>query len=201
MDSEEEEEYARQEDIPGSSGHGGQAQPEQGQAEPEHPEPKPTGAQEDQGQHERLDNDFATSLGSGSMLHLGMLIPILDSSPLYRVPRSRPLLRDTRGLGCPIRPPLQSTAPDMSWIPPLSPTSGGHVGGFSGLPEQQFGTPPSWEYPPVQPGSGSSSTHPVHDQQPPMAPSQQQVIRPRPCRHIQPRLCGTASHLQYPPPR
>ncbi|MED6211778.1 hypothetical protein PIB30_076815 [Stylosanthes scabra] len=36
-------------------------------------------------------------LGSGSMLQLGMLISILDSSPLYRVPRSRPLLRDTRG--------------------------------------------------------------------------------------------------------
>ncbi|MED6110651.1 hypothetical protein PIB30_044872 [Stylosanthes scabra] len=31
MDSEEEEEYARQEDMPGSSGHGGQAQPEQGE--------------------------------------------------------------------------------------------------------------------------------------------------------------------------
>ncbi|MED6163130.1 hypothetical protein PIB30_076867 [Stylosanthes scabra] len=101
----------------------------------------------------------------------------------------------------PIYPPLQSTAPDMSWIPPWTPPSTRLIRGFWSLPGHQFGTPPSWEYQPMQSGSGSSSTHPVHDMHPPPAPTHYQVIRPRPRSQRQPPLCGTSSHLQHPPPQ
>ncbi|MED6163065.1 hypothetical protein PIB30_076385 [Stylosanthes scabra] len=166
----------------------------------EHPKPEPTGAQGDQGQHDRLDDDFFTGAEADFAARFGEreYAPSGDVDPdlgfLATVPGSQIEAIASRYQGiryarhtpqvAPIRPPLQSTAPDMSWIPPLSPTSSGHAGGFSGLLGQQFGTPPLWEYPPVQPGSGSSSTHPAHDQQPPMAPSHQQVIRPRPRQHI-----------------
>ncbi|MED6160096.1 hypothetical protein PIB30_048221 [Stylosanthes scabra] len=184
MDSEEEEEYARQEDLPGSSGHGGQAQPEQGEAESDHPEPEPTGVEGDQ--HERLDDDFFTGaeidfaarFGEREYAPSGDVDPDLGFHATVPVDGSRHELDS----------PFESIIRWARW-------------GFSGLPGQQFGTSPSWEYPPLQPGSGSSSMHPVHDQQPPMAPPQQQVIRPRPRRHIQPRPCGTVSHLQHPPPQ
>ncbi|MED6110650.1 hypothetical protein PIB30_044871 [Stylosanthes scabra] len=168
------------------------------------------GAEGEQGQDEGLGNDFFTGAEADFAARFGEreYAPSGDVDPdlgfLATVPGSQIEAIASRYQGIrlpPFAPPPQSTAPDMSWIPPLSPSSGGHVGGFSGVPGQQFGTPPSWEYPPLQPGSGSSSTHPVHDQQPPMAPPQQQVIRPRPRRHIQPRPCGTASHLQHPPPQ
>ncbi|MED6121038.1 hypothetical protein PIB30_026250 [Stylosanthes scabra] len=208
MDSEEEEEYARQEDMHGSFGHGGQAHPEQGEVQSDHPEPEPMGAEGEQGQHEGLGDDFFTGAEADFAARFGEreYAPSGDVDPdlgfLATVPGSQIEAISSRYQGiryarhtpqvAPIRPPPQSTAPDMSWIPPLSSSSGGHVGGFSGVPGQQFGTPPSWEYPPLQP---------VHDQQPPMAPPQQQVIRPRPRRHIQPRPCSTASHLQHPPPQ
>ncbi|MED6224941.1 hypothetical protein PIB30_089034 [Stylosanthes scabra] len=154
MDSEEEEEYARQEDMPGSSGHGSQAQPEQGEVQPDHPEPEPMGAEGDQGQHEGLGDDFFTGAEadfaarfgeweyapSGDVdLDLGFLATIPGSQIEAIASRYQGIryARHTPQVAS-IRPPPQSTAPNMSWIPPLSPSSGGHVGGFSGVPGQQL---------------------------------------------------------------
>ncbi|MED6200799.1 hypothetical protein PIB30_088789 [Stylosanthes scabra] len=223
VDSEEEEEYARQEDLPGPSGHDGQAEPEQlEQPEPEQPDPKqpvpePIGAQDDLAQPEQLDGDFFTGAEDDFAARFGDLeyapsgqvdldvgfLAMVSGSQIEGIPSRYQGIRDARITQqvAPIRPPLQSTAPDMSWIPPVTPPSVGFIGGFSSLPGHQFGTPPSWEYQPMQPGSGSSSTHPVHDQHPPPAPTHHQVIRPRPRRQRQPPPCGTSSDLQYPPPQ
>ncbi|MED6158870.1 hypothetical protein PIB30_037046 [Stylosanthes scabra] len=178
MDSKEEEEYARQEDVPGPSAHGGEAEPVQ----PERSSPcrSPLLEQLDDDFFTGAEDDFAARFGDPEYAPSGQIDP--DVGFLARVSGSQIEGIASRYQGirdacitqqvAPVRLPLQSTAPDLSWIPPVTPPFAGFVRGFSSLPGHQFGTPPSWEYQPMQPGSGSSSTHPVHDQHPPPAPCQ-----------------------------
>ncbi|MED6224134.1 hypothetical protein PIB30_080884 [Stylosanthes scabra] len=126
----------------------------------------------------RAEHHFAASFG-----------PIVR----YKIARDTPQVQPRHPL-----PPCNTT--DMSWIPPLTPPFAIlRVRGSAPL-RHQFGTPPSWEYPQIQSGSGSSpmmpgSHHPSH-------PSTSPVIHPvpqRPHRQRQPPPCGTSSHLQHHP--
>ncbi|MED6188224.1 hypothetical protein PIB30_084042 [Stylosanthes scabra] len=206
MDSEEEEEYARQEDVPGPSAHGWEADPVQ--PKPEQPVPEPIGAQHDLAQPEQLgddfftgaEDDFAARFGEPEYAAFGQVDPDVGFLATVSGSQIEGIASRYQGIRN-ARITQQSTAPDLSWIPPVTPPSVGFVGGASSLPGHHFGTLPSWEYQPMQPSSRSSSTHPVHDQHPPPAPPHHQVIRPRPRRQRQPPPCGTSSHLQHPPPQ
>ncbi|MED6113831.1 hypothetical protein PIB30_074542 [Stylosanthes scabra] len=145
MDLEEEEEYARQEDITEPSGHGGGAQ----------------------GDQIHTEASLCYFLWASSIV------------ARYKIARDAPQVQ-------PRHPPPPCTTTDMSWIPPLTPPSEGlGVGGSAPL-GHQFGTRPSWEYPHIQSGSGSSLMMPGshHPPQPSTAP----VICPVPpqpsMRHI-----------------
>ncbi|MED6114720.1 hypothetical protein PIB30_083197 [Stylosanthes scabra] len=129
---------------------------------------------------------------------MGFIATVSDSQfdsivARYKIARDAPQVQQRH-------PPPSCTTADIIWIPPLTPPSAGlSVGGSAPL-GHQFGTPPSWEYPPIQSASDSAPMMP-RSQHPPQ-PSTALVIRPLPQiphRQRQPPPCGTSSHLQHHP--
>ncbi|MED6140904.1 hypothetical protein PIB30_098036 [Stylosanthes scabra] len=156
------------------------------------------------------EQDFATSFGASEYAPAAHVDPSIgfiatvsgsqadDIAARYRRARGAP---DTQQVSVSYPAP-PSTMPNMSWVPPLSPPSASLVAGFSGMPRQQFGTPPSWEYPPIQSDFGSAPLQPAPPQPPHTTSPHQQVICPipqRPHRQRQPPPCSISSHLQHPP--